>query len=75
MQVTVEIQLEQHPRVIRRTPRIRTLRSGKAQPAQIQRARERIQEPHRILRRHVFLQPFGKEQRLRPVQSSSMIHT
>ena len=64
MQVAVKIKLEQHRRVIRRSAGIGTTGFGKSQRRKIQRPDERVQESHRVLGGNVFLQPFGKKQRL-----------
>ena len=46
----------------------------RARHVQIQRGDEGVQEPHRVFRPDVILQPFRKKQRLGTVQSSPMIH-
>ena len=51
-----------------------SLASGEAQRVQIQRSDKGVEETHRVFGGNVILQPFGKEQRLGPVQAGAMIH-
>ena len=74
MQITVEVKFEQHRRVIRRAARLRTPGLGEAQRVQIQRSDKGVEETDRVFDGNVILQPFGKEQRLGPVQTTTMIH-
>ena len=49
-------------------------RPGKAERVQVEGGDEGVEEAHGIFGGDVILQPFGKEQALRAVQSSAMIH-
>ena len=74
MQVTVEIELEQGGRIVGWPARVGTAGFGEAQGVQIEAGDEGVQEAHGVFGGDVILQPFGKEQRLGPVQSALMIH-
>ena len=75
MQITVEIKLEQHRRVIRWPARVGAPGLGKTQRVQIQLGDEGIEEAHGVFGGNVILQAFGKEQRLRTIQTKTMVHT
>ena len=64
MQIAVEIKLEQHRRIVRRTSGVGATGLGESQHVQIQGRHKGVQEPHGIFGGDVFLQPFRKEQRL-----------
>ena len=52
----------------------RTAGFPKAQRVQIERAGERVEEADRVFGGDVVFQPFRKQQRLGPIQTSAMIH-
>ena len=74
MQITVKVKFEQHRRGVGRTASVSTAGLGEAQRWQIQRADEGIKEANGVFGGNVILQPFGKKQRLGPVQTGAMIH-
>ena len=74
MQIAVEVKLEQYRRVVRRTARVGATGLVKTQRVQIQRAGKGVEETNRVFRPDIILQPFGEEQRLGPVQTSTMFH-
>lgn len=71
---TVEVKLEQRRRIIRRPAGVGAASLGKAQRVEIERTDKGVEEAHRVFGADVILQPFGKQQRLRAVQSSPMVH-
>jgi hypothetical protein len=74
MQITVEVKLEQHRRVVRRTARVGAAGPGETQRVQIQRRDKRVEKAHRVFGGDVILQPFRKQQCLGTIQTNTMIH-
>jgi len=74
MQITVEVKLEQRRRGVRRPARAGADGPGETQRVQVERADEGVEEAHGVFGGDVIRQPFGKEQRLGPVQAGTMIH-
>ena len=74
VQIAVEIEFEQHRRVISWTAGGGAAGFGETQCGHVQRSDEGIEEAHRVVGAEVILQPFGEQQGLGTIQSGAMIH-
>ena len=64
VQVAVDVELQQHGRVIGRSARRRRRHAVEPQPLQIQFVNEDIDHADRIILSHIVVETFGKQRRL-----------
>lgn len=64
VQVAIDVELQQHGRMIGRAPRHRRCEALEAQRPKIQVVDEDIDHPHRVLLGYIVVQTFGEQRRL-----------
>jgi hypothetical protein len=74
IQVSINIQLQQVPRIVRRTPRPSRPRPLKTQGVHLQRVHKHIDDAHRRVRPHILLHTCRQQLRLSPVHSLNVAH-
>ncbi len=67
VQIAVEVELQQHRRIVGRTSRRSRLRPGEAQGAQVEFVDESLDDAYRVVLGHVVVQRSGKKPRLTPI--------